>query len=138
TVRALIITATVGLLLWICKGRTGSIRAASVATLVAYLVAWTNYGMRPQLFAFLPFVGFLFLLERKDTHPRWLPLLVPIMLFWVNVHGSFFLGVALMGIYGFGTILEKIGSVEGRKWLVSKAAAWQAGWIVAAVAATLA
>ena len=138
TLRALIITGTVGLLLWLCKGRSGSMRAASVATLVAYLAAWTNYGMRPQLFAFLPFVGFLFLLERKDAYPRWLPLLVPIMLFWVNVHGSFFLGIALMGIYALGTFLEKIGSQEGRKWLRSGAAAWQAGWMVAAALATFA
>ncbi|HKP52318.1 MAG TPA: hypothetical protein VJ183_06665 [Chloroflexia bacterium] len=145
TLRALIITGTVGLLLWLCKWRgswsttnSGSMRAASVATLVAYLTAWTNYGMRPQLFAFLPFVAFLFLLERKDAHPRWLPLLVPIMLFWVNMHGSFFLGIALMGIYAFGTLIEKVTSQEGRKWLLSRAAMWQAGWMVAAVLATLA
>jgi hypothetical protein len=138
TLRALIITGTVGLLLWLCKWRSGSMRAASVATLVAYLTAWTNYGMRPQLFAFLPFVGFLFLLERKDAHPKWLPLLVPIMLFWVNVHGSFFLGIALMGIYALGTLIEKATSREGRKWLLSRAAMWQAGWMAAAVLATLA
>ena len=56
---------------------------------------------------FLPFVAYLFILGRKDAYPRSLPLLVPIMLFWVNVHGSFFLGVALLGIYGFGTLLER-------------------------------
>ena len=137
TLRALIITATIGVLLWLCKWRSGTIRAASVATLVAYLAAWTNYGMRPQLFAFLPFVAFLFLLERKDAYPKWLPLLVPIMIFWVNVHGSFFLGVALMGIYGLGTLIEKGASQEGRKWLVSKGAIWQAGWMLAAALATL-
>jgi hypothetical protein len=138
TLRAIIITGTVGLLLRLCKWRSGSMRAASVATLVAYLTAWTNYGMRPQLFAFLPFVGFLFILERKDAHPKWLPLLVPIMLFWVNVHGSFFLGVALMGIYALGTIIEKGISLEGRQWLRSRAAMWQAGWIVATLLVTLA
>ncbi len=138
TLRALIITATVGFLLWLCKWRSGSMRVATVATLVAYLTAWTNYGMRPQLFAFLPFVAFLFLLERKDDHPLWLPLLVPIMIFWVNVHGSFFLGVALMGIYGFGTILEKFSTKNGRDWLLSRAALWQAGCLVAAALSTFA
>src|SRR5687768_4470271 len=128
TVRAIIITATVGILLTCCYSRSGSIRIAALAAIVAYFTAWTNYGMRPQLFAFIPFLAFLFLLEHKDTRPRLLPLLVPIMLFWVNVHGSFFLGVALLGIYAMGTILEKLGSEEGRKWLTSKAALWQGGW----------
>jgi hypothetical protein len=136
--RALIVTATVGVVLWLCFWKTRSVRIASLVAVLAYLTAWTNYGMRPQLFAFLPFIGFLFLLERKDTHPKWLPLLVPIMLFWANVHGSFFLGVALMGIYSVGTLLEKMGSKEGRKWLISKAAGWQALWLGAAALVTLA
>src|SRR5688572_11399065 len=138
TVRAIIITATVGILLACCYLRSGSIRIAALAAIVAYFTAWTNYGMRPQLFAFIPFLAFLFLLEHKDTRPRLLPLLVPIMLFWVNVHGSFFLGVALIGIYAMGTVLEKLGSLDGRKWLTSKAALWQGGWFAAAVLATLA
>jgi hypothetical protein len=129
TLRAVIITASVGLLLWLCNWRSGSLRIASIATIVAYLTAWTNLGVRPQLFAFLPFLGFLFLLERKDAYPKWLPLLVPIMLFWVNVHGSFVLGVAMIGIYALGTIIEKVGTQEGRKWLRSSEALWQAGWM---------
>jgi hypothetical protein len=136
--RALIITATVGLLLWLCTWRSGSLRAGSIATIIAYFAAWTNYGMRPQLFAFLPFMGFLFLLERKDAYPGWLPLLVPIMLVWVNVHGSFFLGVALLGIYAVGTVLEKVTSQEGLRWLRSGAAGWQTVWFALAALASLA
>jgi hypothetical protein len=93
--------------------------------------------MRPQLLAFLPFIAFLFLLERKDAYPKWLLLLTPIMLLWVNVHGSFFLGVAMLGIYALGTVLEKIGKVEGRRWLASKAALWQVACFAAAALATL-
>ncbi|MEA2576297.1 MAG: hypothetical protein QOH93_3595 [Chloroflexia bacterium] len=138
TVRALIIAATVGLILWLSTWRSRTLQLSTLATVIAYLASWTNYGVRPQLFAFLPFVGFYFLLERKDSYPRWLPLLVPIMLFWVNVHGSFFLGLAMLGIYGLGTVLEKIGSSDDRKWLTSRAALWQAGWLVAAALTSLA
>ena len=138
TLRAAIVTGAVGLLLWLCAWKSGSLRVASVATVIAYLTAWTNLGVRPQLFAFLPFLGFLFLLERKDAYPKWLPLLVPIMLFWVNAHGSFFLGVGLIGIYAVGTLIEKMGSEEGRKWLRSREATWQAGWMGAGALATLA
>ncbi|MEO6457511.1 MAG: hypothetical protein ABIO92_04445, partial [Chloroflexia bacterium] len=138
TVRAIIITASVGILMACCFSRSRSLRVATLAAVVAYFTAWTNYGMRPQLLSFIPFLAYLFLLEHKDTRPRLLPLLVPIMLFWVNVHGSFFLGLALIGIYAVGTILEKLGSEGGRKWLTSKAALWQAGWFIAAGLITLA
>src|SRR3954451_19044320 len=106
TARTLIVVGVVGLLMWLCFRRSGSLRVASVATLIAYFTGWTNYGMRPQLLAFLPFVVFLLLLEQKDERPQWLPLLTPVMLFWVNVHGSFFLGLALMAIYALGTVIE--------------------------------
>lgn len=135
--RAAIITATMALILKLCACKSGSLRAAAVATVIVCLASETNFGMRPQLFAFLPFIGFYFLLERKDSHPRWLPLLVPIMAFWVSVHGSFFLGVAMLGIYGLGALLEKLPSAEGRKWLVSRAAGWQAVWFILAALASL-
>jgi hypothetical protein len=138
TARTVIIVATLGFVLWLCVWRTKNLRAASLATLAAYFTGWTNYGMRPQLLAFLPFIAFLFLLERKDAYPKWLVLLTPIMLFWVNVHGSFFLGVAMLGIYALGTVLEKVGNEEGRRWLLSKGALWQVGCFAAAALATLA
>ena len=138
TVRAIIVTVSVGILLACCFARTGSLRVATIAAVIAYFTAWTNYGMRPQLFAFIPFLAYLYLLENKDIKPRLLPLLVPIMLFWVNVHGSFFLGLALIGIYALGSVLEKLGSEAGRRWLTSKAALWQAAWFAAAGLITLA
>ena len=138
TARTLIIACTVGIVMWLGAWRSRSLQVATLATVIAYLASWTNYGVRPQLFAFLPFIAFYFLLERKDAYPRWLPLLVPIMLFWVNVHGSFFLGVAMLGIYGAGTVLEKLGSPTGRKWLLSGAAAWQVAWFAAAALVSLA
>jgi hypothetical protein len=136
--RAIIVTGSVALLLWLCAWRTGSMRVASVTTVIAYITAWTNLGVRPQLFAFLPFLAFIFLLERKDAYPKWLPLLVPIMLFWVNVHGSYLLGIILIGIYGLGSLIEKAVTKEGREWLRSRAAFWQAGWLAAGALASLA
>ena len=137
TVRALIVTGALGLIVWLCYWRTRSIRIASIVGIIAYFTTVTNNGMRPQLLAFIPFVAYLFILERKDAYSKWLPLLTPIMIFWVNVHGSFFIGVALMGVYSLGTILERLGTDEGRRWLISKQSAWQAACILAATLATL-
>ena len=115
--RVAIVTATYGLLYAICYRRTRSWGWAAVATLVAYISGFTNYGMRPQLFAFLPFVVFLWLLERKSDHPRALWWLTPIMIVWVNVHGSYFLGWGLLGLYSLGTLLTRLGDAAGQTWL---------------------
>lgn len=138
TARAIIITGALAVLMLLIYQKSRSLRMTSLVALLAYFTGWTNYGMRPQLLAFLPFIGFYFLLENKETRWRSLPLLVPIMLFWVNVHGSFFLGVALLGIYALGTLLERLPNAAGREWLRSRAALWQFGWFGAAALATLA
>ncbi len=115
--RVAIMTATYGLLYAVCYRRSGSWGWAAVATLVAYISGFTNYGMRPQLFAFLPFVAYLWLLDRKDSHPHALWWLTPLMILWVNVHGSYFLGWGLLGLYGLGTLLTRGGDAAGRDWL---------------------
>ncbi len=137
TLRTVIITAVMGALIWLCGRRSGSLKIASVVTLIAFFTGWTNYGMRPQLLAFLPFMAYLVLLERKDTHPRHLLLLMPLMVLWVNIHGSYFLGVALLGIYAVGTLIEKLPDRQGRRWLWSREAGWQALCMAGAVAASL-
>jgi hypothetical protein len=115
--RAAIITAAYGLIYAVCFRRSRSYGWSAVATLAAYVTGLTNYGMRPQLFAFLPFTAFLFLLESKAQRPRALWLLAPIMAVWVNVHGSYFLGWALLGIYGAASVLDHLPGAEGRRWL---------------------
>jgi hypothetical protein len=116
-VRVAIITATYGILFAVCFRRSRSLGWSAGAVLMAYITGLTNYGMRPQLFAFLPFVAFLWILERKREHPRALWALAPIMVFWVNVHGSYFLGWALIGIYAAATALTRLARAEGRAWL---------------------
>src|SRR5436190_17867492 len=69
TARTLIVVGVFGIIIWLCYRRSGSLRVASVTALVAYFTGWTNYGMRPQLLAFLPFMLFLLLLEQKDRRP---------------------------------------------------------------------
>jgi hypothetical protein len=133
TLRVAIVVATYGVLFAAARAASGSLAWAACATLAAYLTGFTNYGMRPQLFAFLPFIGFFWTLERafgpgygggfnadpksKIQNPKFLWLLPPLMIGWVNVHGSFFLGLILIAAYLGGAALTVLGTAAGRAWL---------------------
>ncbi|MCX7855276.1 MAG: hypothetical protein N2556_04735 [Anaerolineae bacterium] len=45
-------------------------------------------------------------LSSYEFRPGWLLLLPPLMAFWVNVHGSFVLGLVLVGIFAVGETLQ--------------------------------
>ena len=81
-----------------CRTAGASARAAAGLTVAGYLVSAQNLGMRPQLFAAPLFAAVLCISAGRREHParQWaIPLLVVI---WCNVHGSFVLGPALVGL----------------------------------------
>ena len=96
------------------RRRSGSWRIAGPLAALGLLMASNNMAVRPQIFAFLPYILFLILLGAyagRRLSRGWLLLLPLIMAFWVNVHGSFILGVILLGIYLVG---------EGLRWLLKQ------------------
>ncbi len=82
--------------------------AAALVLLLATLVSFDNWLLRPQIYALPLFVGFVWALEayrRGKARALWtLPVL---MIIWVNTHGSFVLGVALCILTLIGQIVEK-------------------------------
>ena len=89
--------------------RTGSWRIASLVLALACLMCTNNMLLRPQMWALIPFVILYILLSRyQDGQLRgyWLGVCPTLMAFWVNVHGSFVLGLGLMGIYCVGEALN--------------------------------
>jgi hypothetical protein len=96
--------------------RSGSWRLAALVTAAACLISLNNLVVRPQIWSWLPFMGFYFLLNRYTEgrlHRAWLLLLIPMMIFWTNVHGAFILGIALMGIYCSGEALRALLRATG-------------------------
>lgn len=74
-------------------------KLAGSLMLVAALSGTNNWSFRPQMFAYLPFVFALWVLWRwQRGQDRWLRGLPLAALFWVNLHGSFVLLFALIGL----------------------------------------
>ncbi len=115
------------------RERSGSWRLAALALTLAGGMSLNNLVVRPQIWAFPLFALYLWLLTRyvaargqaqSETECRQrdpaslrrllraakcrlrLLLLPPLMAFWVNVHGSFVLGLVLVGIFAVGEALQ--------------------------------
>jgi len=118
-VQALVITFTYGLLLWLAIRRSGQIRL-SVALLMLGVVpaVFDNWMVRPQSYVLPIFAAFLLILTnyRLGHGPRCRPclwLLPPLMVLWVNMHGSFVLGLVLIALTFIGEcIRRRYGSEE--------------------------
>jgi hypothetical protein len=113
--QALVIVSTYGLLLWLCVRRTGRLRLSVGVLLLSLPLVFDNWQARPQSYAFPLFVAFLAVLTgyRLGWNRR-LWLLPPLIILWANIHGSFVLGLALIGITFVGEIVRVLRG-EGRQ-----------------------
>ncbi len=101
------------------RERCGSWQLTALALALAGGMSLNNLIIRPQIWAFPLFALYLWLLTRyaacpvrspargeATCRPASLLLLPPLMAFWVNVHGSFLLGLVLVGIFAVGEALR--------------------------------
>lgn len=108
---ALIITVTFGLLGTILL-RKGLSILGTVALLSLAVISSVDFWLvRPQVFTYLLFTFYLFVLEgyrQSHNKPKVLPLcLLPLlMIFWVNLHGGFVIGLVPMLSYLVGEHLS--------------------------------
>ncbi len=102
------------------KRVSGSWRLAALTIGISALMTVNNLVIRPQIWAWLPFAIFFVLLNRfadDRLKPAWLLSLPLIMIFWVNVHGSFILGGVMVGIYFVGELIIAARSNHQTNWL---------------------
>ncbi len=95
------------ILFFSCREVDGGNRWLSITILfVALLVAWGRFAVRPQIISFLLLALYLYLLilhkEERITTRQLILFLIPAHILWVNVHGSFLLGIFLVGAYALG------------------------------------
>lgn len=126
-VQALMLAAAYGLLLRLSIRQSGRLRLSVGVLLMGTLPAsFDNWLVRPQSYAIPLFIIYLYVLTawRDPRAPRgrglWPPLLLLPALgaIWVNLHGSFVLGGALIGLTFVGEGLRRwlAGRAEERAW----------------------
>jgi hypothetical protein len=105
-IHSLMITTAYLIVFRICKQTSQSWRIAAFAVLFAAALGLNDWNVRPQGITFL--LGSLYLLAiyqyQKEPQRKWLIIFPLGMLIWVNSHGTFFIGLVLVGIW-FGQIL---------------------------------
>lgn len=111
---ALSITLISGLLAAATLRRTGSLSAALLA-LGVFLVgsSWHLWVARPQLAGMICFAG-IFLAVAGPAWSRWKTWAIPLtFLLWANLHGSFIVGLVLLGLLIVGRAVD-ISTRTGR------------------------
>ena len=105
-----------GLLVGRLHVRTRSVRWSLAGMAVFLWINWQQFlVIRPQLAGLVCFVALLALLTARTRQPReWI--LVPLLFaLWANLHGSFPVGLAMLGAFGLGRaadVLRRTGTVR--------------------------
>jgi hypothetical protein len=93
------------------RRRSGSWRLAALAVVLAGAMTMNNFTTRTQNWSWIPFVLVFSLLGRYvdgALTARWLVALPLLMVFWVNVHGGFIMGVLVAGAFAAGETLRRL------------------------------
>jgi hypothetical protein len=141
-VQAIVLAGTYGLLLLLCVKRGARAGLAAIVLLaVAVPLSASNWNVRPQSYVLVLFVLMLMVLYRwqRSNEPKFsaafrtgrlwaLPLL---MLMWVNMHGSFVLGGALIALTFVAEAIRRVLHHWRPDWIQSDALAGSQSSLVA-------
>lgn len=109
--RNLLGTAAFAVVAYEAHRRSGSWRLAALAVLLAAAMTINNFTTRTQNWSWVPFALYLSILGAyadRQLSARWLGLLPLIMLFWVNAHGAFTMGILVSGAFVTGETLSRL------------------------------
>ena len=92
-----------------------------MATAAVFVLATVSFNLRPQMLGYLFLVLTLIILERLRMGRRQVVWALPIlMLAWVYAHGSWIIGLCVIGVYlACGLVEFHIGDIEARRWSYS-------------------
>lgn len=125
-VRNLLLIGAYGLVGVEARRRSGSWRLAALAIGCGGMMALNNVSVRPQMFAWVLFALTALLVgafRAGQIEPRWLLLVPALMVLWTNLHGTFALGLGVLGLTAGGETLAWLlartrqGAVYRLRWL---------------------
>jgi hypothetical protein len=96
-------------LLWLALRRFGGSWSWAAFGVVLYLLALRQEVnvQRPQAFGVFFLMAVLYVLSAPTLSRRAMIVLPLMFLFWANLHGTFVVGLAVMGLHGLGRIIER-------------------------------
>jgi len=102
----------------LCSLYSGNSKTAFVGALIIWLFSTVCLAIRPQLIGYLFLVLELLLVHLGSSrNPRWFFALPPLFALWVNCHGSFFLGLLLLGMFLFCSFFSfEVGLLVSPRW----------------------
>jgi hypothetical protein len=115
---AVIIVAIEALLWRAARSWGAGVRTTGVTLLLAFVIAAVGSSLRSQLLGLLCLAGLMTLVADRSIHRGRLWLAVPLLAVWANLHGSFPVGLALLGV----ATLEDIASRDHPREAVAKLA----------------
>lgn len=98
-----------GLALVAARKRGGSARSVTwIALLTLVVIAWSSWTVRVQALSVPVFVLMLWLLAADSRRPsNRVFTALPLLVLWANIHGTAFLGAALIALRGATVVLER-------------------------------
>ena len=100
-IHSLIISGTYGIILLLCWQNSRKWGATAFCLLFTVVLGVYAWSVRTQAISFLIGAIFLYVIHRyrRQPNPLWLAVFPVGMLVWVNSHGSFPIGLLLLGIW---------------------------------------
>jgi hypothetical protein len=126
-IHSLMITAAYSIIFWICKGISNSWRMAAFGVIFAAALGLNDWNVRPQGITFLIASFFLLAIYHYNKSLRWHWLIIfPLgILVWVNSHGTFIIGLVVVGIWWGQILWEAI-----KKRIILKQSFYQKSMII--------
>lgn len=102
----------------LCSLVSGNSKIGLLGAMVLWFFSTAGLSIRPQVIGYLLLtVELLVLYLGGSRNPRWLWCLPPLFAIWVNCHGSFFLGLMVLGVFSICSLLDfQTGALVCRGW----------------------
>lgn len=106
----------------LCSFYSENAKVAFLGGLITWLFATVGLGIRPQLLGYLLLLFELLILYLgRSRDSRWLLALPPLFAIWINVHGSFFLGLVIFSLVLFCSFFDfRVGLLISNRWQEGK------------------